>query len=80
MIEAPHPLHHTRGLLLISNLIHNYVDSFGCWVGVREKIMATTQTAWFLGAPVSKTIAIATSLVFILAEMNKFHDALILGT
>eukprot|EP00580_Thalassiosira_gravida_P004455 CAMPEP_0201623996 /NCGR_PEP_ID=MMETSP0493-20130528/327_1 /ASSEMBLY_ACC=CAM_ASM_000838 /TAXON_ID=420259 /ORGANISM="Thalassiosira gravida, Strain GMp14c1" /LENGTH=297 /DNA_ID=CAMNT_0048093747 /DNA_START=92 /DNA_END=985 /DNA_ORIENTATION=+ len=35
---------------------------------------------WFLGAPVSKAIAISTAIVFVVAEMNKWHDALMLDT
>mmetsp|Transcript_4603 Transcript_4603/g.8852 ORF Transcript_4603/g.8852 Transcript_4603/m.8852 type:complete len:298 (+) Transcript_4603:164-1057(+) len=35
---------------------------------------------WFLGAPVSKAIAISTAILFVVAEMNKWHDALMLDT
>jgi hypothetical protein len=35
--------------------------------------------AWFLGAPVSKAIALSTVAVYALAEMKNWHDALILG-
>mmetsp|Transcript_29580 Transcript_29580/g.71472 ORF Transcript_29580/g.71472 Transcript_29580/m.71472 type:complete len:162 (-) Transcript_29580:713-1198(-) len=38
------------------------------------------RAVWFLGAPVSKTIAISTVAIYIAAEMNKWHDALILDT
>ena len=38
-----------------------------------------TKAVWFLGAPVSKAIAISTTIVYIIAEMNKAHSALILG-
>lgn len=46
--------------------------------------MSSTQlhnpmAVWFLGAPISKAIAISTAIVYVMAEMNKWHDALILG-
>ena len=37
------------------------------------------RSVWFLGAPVSKAIAITTTIVYIFAEMNKSHGALVLG-
>ena len=37
------------------------------------------RAVWFLGAPVSKAIAVSTAIVYVLAEMNKMHDALVLG-
>jgi hypothetical protein len=36
-------------------------------------------SVWFLGAPVSKVIAVSTAIVYVIAETNKWHDALILG-
>jgi len=38
------------------------------------------RAVWFLGSPVSKAIAVSTSIVYVLAEMNKMHDALVLDT
>lgn len=37
------------------------------------------KAVWFLGAPLSKAIAMSTASVYVLAEMNHWHDALILG-
>lgn len=36
--------------------------------------------AWFQGAPVTKAIAISTAIIYVVAEMNKWHDALIFDT
>jgi hypothetical protein len=49
-----------------------------------NNIMSSTQlhnplAVWFLGAPISKAIAISTAIMYVMAEMNKWHDALILG-
>eukprot|EP00584_Thalassiosira_punctigera_P014764 CAMPEP_0172553976 /NCGR_PEP_ID=MMETSP1067-20121228/52641_1 /TAXON_ID=265564 ORGANISM="Thalassiosira punctigera, Strain Tpunct2005C2" /NCGR_SAMPLE_ID=MMETSP1067 /ASSEMBLY_ACC=CAM_ASM_000444 /LENGTH=298 /DNA_ID=CAMNT_0013342259 /DNA_START=104 /DNA_END=1000 /DNA_ORIENTATION=+ len=38
------------------------------------------RAVWFMGAPVSKAIAISTAIVYVVVEMNKWHDALILDT
>jgi len=38
------------------------------------------RAVWFLGAPVSKAIAISTAIVFVVAEMNNFHNGLVLDT
>lgn len=38
------------------------------------------RAVWFLGAPVSKAIAISTVIVYVVAEMNNWHDSLVLDT
>lgn len=37
------------------------------------------KAVWFLGAPVSKAIALLAVVTFIVAEMNKLHQALVFG-
>jgi hypothetical protein len=37
------------------------------------------KAVWFLGAPVSKAIAASTAAIYVLAEMNKWHEALVFG-
>ena len=37
------------------------------------------KAVWFLGAPVSKAIALLVVVTFIVAEMNKLHQALVFG-
>mmetsp|Transcript_18168 Transcript_18168/g.42351 ORF Transcript_18168/g.42351 Transcript_18168/m.42351 type:complete len:300 (-) Transcript_18168:17-916(-) len=46
---------------------------------------ATTQlhnprATWFLGAPVTKAVAVSTAIIYIIAEMNKLHRAMMLDT
>jgi hypothetical protein len=41
--------------------------------------LSNPKAVWFLGAPVSKAIAIAAVVTYIVAEMNKLHQALIFG-
>lgn len=41
--------------------------------------LSNPQAVWFLGAPVSKAIAITAVVTYIVAEMNKLHQALIFG-
>ncbi|EED91735.1 predicted protein [Thalassiosira pseudonana CCMP1335] len=38
------------------------------------------KAVWFLGAPVSKAIAASTAAIYVLAEMNKWHEALVFDT
>mmetsp|Transcript_24595 Transcript_24595/g.42093 ORF Transcript_24595/g.42093 Transcript_24595/m.42093 type:complete len:305 (-) Transcript_24595:308-1222(-) len=38
------------------------------------------RAVWFLGAPVSKAIAITTVIMYAVAEMNKWHESLALDT
>eukprot|EP00574_Skeletonema_japonicum_P007420 CAMPEP_0201714692 /NCGR_PEP_ID=MMETSP0593-20130828/1061_1 /ASSEMBLY_ACC=CAM_ASM_000672 /TAXON_ID=267983 /ORGANISM="Skeletonema japonicum, Strain CCMP2506" /LENGTH=297 /DNA_ID=CAMNT_0048203991 /DNA_START=60 /DNA_END=953 /DNA_ORIENTATION=+ len=42
--------------------------------------LSNPQAVWFLGAPVSKAIAITAVVTYIVAEMNKLHQALIFDT
>lgn len=47
--------------------------------------MSTSQlhnprAVWFLGAPISKAIALSTAIVYVVVEINKWHDALVLDT
>ena len=37
------------------------------------------RAVWFLGAPVSKAIAVTTAIVYVVAEMNKWHASMVLG-
>ena len=41
--------------------------------------LSNPKAVWFLGAPVSKAIAITAVVTYIVAEMNKIHNALIFG-
>ena len=44
-----------------------------------QQSLHNPRSVWFLGAPVSKATAITTTIVYIFAEMNKGHGALVLG-
>ena len=41
--------------------------------------LSNPKAVWFLGAPVSKVIAITAVVTYIVAEMNKIHNALVFG-
>ena len=41
--------------------------------------LSNPKAVWFLGAPVSKAIAITAVVTYIVAEMYKIHNALIFG-
>jgi hypothetical protein len=41
--------------------------------------LSNPKAVWFLGAPVSKAIVITAVVTYIVAEMNKLHQALIFG-
>ncbi|KAL3805785.1 hypothetical protein HJC23_007746 [Cyclotella cryptica] len=38
------------------------------------------RSVWFLGAPVSKAIAISTAVIYVIAEMKKWHEAMVFDT
>lgn len=41
--------------------------------------LSNPKAVWFLGAPVSKAIAITAVVTYVVAEMNKIHNALVFG-